>query len=74
MSHNTSAFLPGVSAKRFNQESLPMSDDRYVLITGASGGLGRALVRRLEREGCWLALAGRDEARRGGAEARGEGA
>lgn len=40
-----------------------MSDDRYVLITGASGGLGRALVRRLEQEGCWLALAGRDEAR-----------
>ncbi|MFZ0107034.1 MAG: SDR family oxidoreductase [Thiobacillus sp.] len=40
-----------------------MSDDRYVLITGASGGLGRALARRLEQEGCWLALAGRDEAR-----------
>ena len=40
-----------------------MSDDRYVLITGASGGLGRALVRRLEQEGCWLALAGRDETR-----------
>lgn len=37
-----------------------MSDDRYVLITGAAGGLGRALARRLEQEGCWLALAGRD--------------
>jgi NADP-dependent 3-hydroxy acid dehydrogenase YdfG len=40
-----------------------MSDDRYVLITGASGGLGRALVRRLEQEGRWLALAGREEGR-----------
>lgn len=40
-----------------------MPDDRYVLITGATGGLGRALARRLEHEGCWLALAGRDAGR-----------
>lgn len=37
-----------------------MSEDRYVLITGASGGLGRALAARLEQDGWWLALAGRD--------------
>lgn len=40
-----------------------MSDDRYALITGASGGLGRALAQRLEQDGWWLALAGRDMAR-----------
>lgn len=38
-------------------------EDRYALITGATGGLGRALARRLEQEGWWLALAGRDAAR-----------
>ena len=37
-----------------------MVDGRYVLITGASGGLGRSLARLLEQEGWWLALAGRD--------------
>lgn len=37
-----------------------MVNDRYVLITGASGGLGRSLARLLEQEGWWLALAGRD--------------
>ncbi len=40
-----------------------MSEDRYVLITGASGGLGRALAARLTQDGWWLALAGRDGAR-----------
>lgn len=40
-----------------------MSEDRYVLITGASGGLGRALAARLEQAGWHLALAGRDATR-----------
>lgn len=40
-----------------------MPDDRYALITGASGGLGRALARKLADEGWWLALAGRDSDR-----------
>ena len=39
-----------------------MSNDRYNLFTGASGGLGRVLVRRLEQERCWLAVKGRNEA------------
>jgi NAD(P)-dependent dehydrogenase (short-subunit alcohol dehydrogenase family) len=35
-------------------------DDPIVLITGASGGLGKTLSKRMERDGCRLALAGRD--------------
>lgn len=37
-----------------------MSEARYALITGASGGLGQALARRLADAGWKLALAGRD--------------
>lgn len=44
-----------------------MKNQQYVLITGASGGLGRALASRLAREGWPLALAGRDPDRLGDA-------
>jgi NAD(P)-dependent dehydrogenase (short-subunit alcohol dehydrogenase family) len=40
-----------------------MSDDRYALITGAAGGLGQAVAQKLEQDGWWLALAGRDLSR-----------
>lgn len=34
--------------------------DRRVLVTGASGGIGRALVAELLNEGAWVLLSGRD--------------
>ncbi len=40
-----------------------MRQDRYALITGATGGLGRVLAARLAQDGWSLALAGRDESR-----------
>jgi NAD(P)-dependent dehydrogenase (short-subunit alcohol dehydrogenase family) len=36
------------------------AEDPVVLITGAAGGLGRTLFRRMEQDRCRLALAGRD--------------
>lgn len=44
-----------------------MSEQRHALITGASGGLGRAVAQRLGRDGWGLILAGRDLARLQGA-------
>lgn len=40
-----------------------MTADRYVLITGASGGVGQALARRMREDGWRFALAGRGAAR-----------
>ena len=51
-------------SRRSDVCSLPMGllDDRTVLITGAAGGIGRAMARRFAGEGARLALADRDEA------------
>lgn len=40
-----------------------MTEPRYALITGATGGLGRAVAARLASDGWRLALAGRDSGR-----------
>jgi short-subunit dehydrogenase len=37
--------------------------DRVVIVTGASGGIGRELALQLARRGAWLALAARDAGR-----------
>lgn len=40
--------------------TITSTDDPIVLITGASGGLGQTLSKRMEQDGIRLALAGRD--------------
>ncbi|WP_442489517.1 SDR family oxidoreductase [Halomonas litopenaei] len=40
---------------------MPSLSERRILVTGATGGIGSALVKRLDAEGASLWLAGRDE-------------
>src|SRR5258708_6240165 len=56
----------GTTIHRARNRSRPMSpelDAPVVLITGATGPLGRVVARRFARDGARLALVGRDHAR-----------
>ena len=62
LAHSCSARIPGSIA--LSRYPLPMHDlnDRLVLLTGAAGGIGRALARAFATAGARLALVDRDEA------------